>query len=223
MCGCVSEPRNGGIPGPGRKFPVICIAGPIAAGKNQAASVLERRGWLCVDADRLVHDILEKLKDKIVVLHADAARKRGISLLNADGTLNRRAVGQIVFSDPAALAAQESLVHPAVDAALHTFIDANPDKPIALNGTVFYKTDVFKRCSAVLFVDAPKLIRFFRIKSRDCLGFRQILKRFHVQAGIFAKYKKTNADIYRVWNIGKPYALERKIDKFLAYCRYKGY
>lgn len=199
-----------------RDFPVVCVTGPMASGKNFVSSILGKKGWACVDADKIVHVVLQKHQGQIIELHSERAKQMGLSLVNPDGTLNRRAVGQIVFSNPDSLKAQEELVHPMVEKMLCEFILEHPAQPVVLNATVLYKTpELMRQCDFVLFVKAPCLIRFFRARKRDKLSAKQIFSRFHSQKNIFAKYKKTNADIYKVWNIGFSYILERRIERIL--------
>ena len=190
---------------------VLCVTGPMAAGKNVAASILEEKGFLCVDADACVHDIVETQKDKILARFGKIAEQRGISICNPDGTINRRALGSIVFSDPELLKAQEAIIHPAVEDALNELIDKNSDKNIVLNATVLYKTSLLSRCDAVIFVTAPLFVRFIRAKKRDNMPTSQILSRFYSQRKIFAKYKKLKADIYRVSNTGSKEDLLEKM------------
>ena len=45
---------------------VIAVTGPMAAGKNYYCAQLEKEGWSCVDADILVHQAIELVKDKIL-------------------------------------------------------------------------------------------------------------------------------------------------------------
>ena len=45
---------------------VIAVVGPMAAGKNYICSKLKEEGWAAVDADLLVHDAIELVKDKIL-------------------------------------------------------------------------------------------------------------------------------------------------------------
>lgn len=194
---------------------VLCVTGPMAAGKNAVSSLLEEKGFLCIDADVCVHDIVDKQKDKILSRFGDIAAERGIEICNPDGKINRRALGSIVFSDPELLKAQEAIIHPAVEAELNAFIDGNPDKNIVLNATVLYKTRVLERCDAVIFVTAPLIKRFFRAKSRDSMPTKQILRRFYSQREIFAKYKKIKTDIYRVRNSGSIDNLRKKLDSVL--------
>ena len=194
---------------------VLCVTGPMAAGKNAVSALLEEKGFLCIDADICVHDIVDKQKDKILARFGDIADERGVEICNPDGKINRRALGSIVFSDPELLKAQEAIIHPAVEAELNAFIDENPDKNIVLNATVLYKTQVIERCDAVIFVTAPLIKRFFRVKSRDSMPTMQILSRFYSQREIFAKYKKIKTDIYRVRNSGSLDILRKKLDSVL--------
>ena len=194
---------------------VLCVTGPMAAGKNAVSALLKEKGFLCIDADICVHDIVDKQKDKILARFGDIAAERGVEICNPDGKINRRALGSIVFSDPELLKAQEAIIHPAVEAELNAFVDENPDKNIVLNATVLYKTQVIERCDAVIFVTAPLIKRFFRVKSRDSMPTMQILSRFYSQREIFAKYKKIKTDIYRVRNSGSLDILRKKLDSVL--------
>lgn len=199
-----------------RTLPIICITGPMAAGKNAVADIFEANGWACVDADKVAHQALKQVENDIFQLHSKAAEKLNLDLKNPDGSLNRKAVAQIVFSDPQALAKHEALVHPVTEKLLNNFIDEHKNQPVGINATVLYKTPaLLAKCNAIVFVDAPKLFRLVRSKKRDKIPFQQILSRFRSQKNIFAKYKKSNADIYRVWNIGTSYALKRKIERIL--------
>lgn len=190
----------------------------MAAGKNAASDILSRRGFACVDADVLVHQLLAepRIQERVLAEFGAAAKERGISLANADGSLNRRALGALLFADKALLARQEALLHPEVDALISAFVAAQADANIVLNATVLYKTASMRLCNAVIFIDAPLLTRFFRARRRDGMKAAHILARFWQQRNLFAKYKNANADIHKVSNTGDLRALEKKLDAVLA-------
>ena len=200
----------------GKPRRIICVTGPMAAGKNAAADILEEKGFLAIDADKTVHEAVERRHADILAAFGATAAERGVCLETDEGLIDRRALGAIVFSDPELLKKQEALIHPAVDAILNEFIDAHPDRDILLNATVLYKTPVAQRCNAVIFVDAPILLRLKRAKARDFLPAKLIFQRFSSQKHLFAKYKKLNTDIYRVWNIGTRKKLMDKLERVLA-------
>lgn len=89
---------------------IIGLTGNIATGKSAVMKLAAAHGALTIDADAVVHDILN---DDTAVQEAIAARF-GDSVHDGEGRINRPALGAIVFSDPAALQALEALVHPAV-------------------------------------------------------------------------------------------------------------
>ena len=203
---------------------VLGVAGPMAAGKNLAAKILEERGWASVDADVLVHEVIEEKKDEIVRSFSSEAAMMGLSLLRADGSVDRRAVGRIIFGHPELVARQEGIVYPGVNERIDAFLEENrrAGRDCLINATLLYKVPSINKLDALLFVDAPFFLRLLRARRRDGLPVRQILSRFRSQDNLFSKYKNSVADIKRVWNTGSKKMLERKIDRFLASCRPRG-
>lgn len=199
---------------------ILCVTGPMAAGKNVAASILEKKGFVAIDADVLGHRAVKECTEQILCEFSDEAQKRGVSLLSSDGTLNRRVLGSIVFESRELLARQEQIVYPVIRRLLAEFIRENAGKDIAVNATVLYKLpDMQNIIERILYIDAPLPLRFIRAMKRDKTGIIQIYRRFSSQKNLFAKYKNTNTDIRRVWNTGTRQSLERKIEKFLSDCR----
>lgn len=201
---------------------LLCVTGPMAAGKNAASSILESKGFATIDADIVAHTAIENAKEKILQEFGDIAKQQNINLLNNDSSINRRALGQIVFSDASLIAKQESIVYPEINLLLEQFINDNKDKNVVINATVLYKVPLVSKMDCILYIDSPSIIRFFRAKKRDGMSYKNILSRFKMQKNLFAKYKESNADTRRVWNIGSREQLEKKIDHFLAECRLRG-
>jgi dephospho-CoA kinase len=89
----------------------IGLTGPIGCGKSTVAGWLgERPGVVIIDADRVARAVVEPGEpalEAIIVRFGDDLRRD-------DGTLDRAALGRIVFDDPAALRDLERIVHPAV-------------------------------------------------------------------------------------------------------------
>ncbi|HNY20767.1 MAG TPA: dephospho-CoA kinase [Treponemataceae bacterium] len=199
-----------------RAHPVIGLTGPMCAGKNEASAILERLGFAVVDSDQTAHQALDDRRDMVFEAFKDIAEGRGISLSKPDGSLDRRALGSIVFSDPSLLARHESIVYPRINELLDAFIDANPDLPVVINAPLLHKSPVLDRCDFVIFVDAWWPIRLFRARTRDHLPFRQIFARFSAQKNLFSQYISKNVDIQRVHNRGSTGALERRLLKLLS-------
>ena len=188
----------------------------MAAGKNAAAKLLEKRGWLCIDADALVHEAIESEADKIIRTFSQVAKKRGIDIVRQDGSIDRRSLGKIVFSDTSLLAKQEAIVYPAIEKCAMQKIDSSEAKNIALNAAVLYKTPTLMRmCRAILYVEAPFWVRLLRAKKRDGEAIRAICKRFRAQRGLYRNYKQTGIPIVKVRNVSSLSALERNTGKAL--------
>ena len=190
----------------------------MAAGKNAAAKLLEKRGWLCIDADALVHEAIESEADKIIRTFSQDAQKRGIDIVRQDGSVDRRSLGKLVFSDASLLAKQEAIVYPAIEKCAMQKIDSHEAKNIALNAAVLYKTPLLMRmCRAILNVEAPFWVRLLRAKKRDGEAVRAICKRFHAQRGLYRSYEQTGIPIVKVRNALSLSALERNTEKALRH------
>ena len=249
---------------------VICVAGPIAAGKNFVCSILEERGFFCLDADQEIHKIIGEKQAEILSRFSQIAASRGINLRAADGSLDRRALGKLLFKDSTLLAEQEKILYPEFVARVQALIDANQKasqaqeggatgngcKPktarencaqakdvvqkakgftdqnagggslglekncgssdacglanargLAINAALLYKTpSLLRQCQKIIYVDAPLLVRAWRIRRRDRLPFAQIIRRMKSQKGLFKEYERFAADygieMVRVWNWG---------------------
>jgi len=199
-----------------KKHIIIGLTGPMAAGKNAAADILSTMGYACVDADILAHDAIEKAKTQILNIFANQAKSASLTLLNKDGTINRKSLAILVFKNQKNLTAQEAIIHPIVNTMIEEFIQNNSDKSIVINATVLYKVSAIKKCTAIFFVTAPVLTRLKRAKKRDNHSTLHILKRFWSQHGLFSKYVSINSDTYKVKNLGSLKDLRKNITKVLS-------
>ncbi len=178
---------------------VIAVVGPMAAGKNYICSKLKEEGWASIDADLLVHDAIELVKDKILQTFIPYAESQNIRLTLDDGSIDRKALGSLLFSFPELLAIQESIVYPIITKQIENFIDGH-DKTI-INATVLYKTpDLLVRCEKIIFVTAPFFTRLRRARRRDHLPLRQLLRRFHAQRNLLREYQKSGIPLEIIQN-----------------------
>ncbi|RMH00585.1 MAG: dephospho-CoA kinase [Chloroflexi bacterium] len=89
---------------------MVGLTGNIATGKSAVMRLAAERGALTIDADKVVHDIMDSNPD----IQAAIAVAFGSNVRRADGRIDRRTLGKIVFNDPDALRDLETIVHPAV-------------------------------------------------------------------------------------------------------------
>ncbi|CCE75676.1 dephospho-CoA kinase [Clavibacter nebraskensis] len=91
---------------------VIGLTGGIAAGKTVVADRLAELGAVRIDADRLAREVVEPGTPALV----EIARRFGPGVIAPDGSLDRPALGAVVFQDPDARRDLEAITHPAVRA-----------------------------------------------------------------------------------------------------------
>ena len=156
---------------------VIGLTGLTGAGKSTAAELLSRRGCHIIDADKVARrvtdrpDILEKIKTAF-----------GAECINADGTLNRRTLGQIVFNDAEKLQLLNSITHPPITADMLAEAKAHDGETVVLDVPLLKESGLDKVCDLVLRITAPEDVRAGRIIARDGLSPEEARARISSQA-----------------------------------------
>lgn len=101
-------------------MPLIALTGGIASGKSTIAKRLAELGAVVVDADALAREVVEPGEPALAAVH-DAF---GDEVIREDGSLDRPALGRIVFADPDRRHVLNGIVHPAVLHRSHAAFDA---------------------------------------------------------------------------------------------------
>ncbi|MDR0494833.1 MAG: dephospho-CoA kinase [Treponema sp.] len=174
---------------------LIGLTGLYSAGKNHVAVLLEKKGLLVLDVDKLGHAAIENRK-------ADICARFGNDILNPDDSVNRRLLGEKVFGKEGELNALEAIVHPEANRLTEEWVAAHDGKTCVINAALLHKSVVFSRLDCIIIVSAPWLVRLIRAKRRDKLPWTLLLKRFSSQKQYKAQYLAGNADIYKVENPG---------------------
>jgi dephospho-CoA kinase len=132
---------------------IIGLTGPIGSGKNEVARILRRRGAFVIEADEVAHALY---KDQTPAWHG-LVRVFGSKVLNRGGRVNRRKLGEIVFSDKRKLALLNRIVHPYLREAIvqeikKTRHKARGKRPQA-QGIIVINAAVLKEIGLVDYVD----------------------------------------------------------------------
>ena len=203
---------------------LIGLAGQSCAGKNIVADFLEEKGYVVIDADKVAHIVLQEESEAVITRFSPHAEKRGLPLRASDGSLDRKALSILLFSEPALLAEHEAFILPKIEERIRILIaDAlleQPNRPIILNAPTLHKTSLTPECSFILYIKAPFFIRLIRGKRRDNISLCRLIARFLQQRDFFTQYLLQNADIVSVVNAGSVQALRKKIEHIL---REKGF
>ena len=177
---------------------IIGLTGTYCSGKNYIAGFLKKRGLPVLDVDRLGHKAIETEKNLIT-------SRFGNDILNADGTVSRKLLGEKVFGKPGELADLEGIIHPRVNLETDAWIKTHNGKPCVINAALLHRSSSFASFNALIIVRAPVLTRLLRAKKRDKLPWKEIIKRVYSQKNFLSQYFSKKADIYIVENPGFPY------------------
>lgn len=183
---------------------VLGVAGKYCAGKDTVVILLMESGFIEINMDALGHRALEAKKAKIVAAF-------GTPILSKTGTIDRKVLSGIVFSNPAALASLESIVHPWMREETGRLIGETPRRNMVINAALLFHMKLDAFCDAVLWVTAPLLHRIKRAKSRDNIGTADAIKRIWAQRSLNPQNSGNPVDIYKVVNKGDRKDLEKQI------------
>jgi dephospho-CoA kinase len=136
---------------------VIGLTGNIGCGKSTVARMLAERGARVIDADRVYHDLIAgpgELPDLIVAAFGDSVRA-------FDGSIDRRALGQIVFADPAALRRLEEITHPYVGRRVWSILSAEQPRLAVIEAIKLLEASWRNRCDQIWVVtcDADQQVK----------------------------------------------------------------
>lgn len=93
-----------------RRFLLVGLTGGLATGKSTVSAILQSLGCVVLDADVLAREVVAPGQPALAAI----ATEFGRDVLGPDGTLDRKRLGAIVFSDPARRRRLEAITHPAI-------------------------------------------------------------------------------------------------------------
>ena len=143
---------------------IFGVTGGTGCGKTTFLQVLAEAGFLTIDCDALYHRLL--LENKAMVAAIGAAFPGTV----AGGTLQRKALGRIVFADGAALEKLSAITDPFVDAAVEALLAAHPAQNAAIDAIRLLESGISRRCNRIFAVTAPVEIRVKRLMAREGIG-----------------------------------------------------
>ena len=156
---------------------MIGLTGNIACGKSTVLALLAGYGAETIDADREVH-ALYVAGSPVTVAIAD---RFGAGVLAAGGAVDRRALGRLVIGDPAAMAALEAIVHPAVRQRIAARIAASQAKVVVVDAIKLIEGGLADRCDSVWVVTCRPEVQLARLMARDGAGQADAERRIAAQ------------------------------------------
>jgi dephospho-CoA kinase len=194
-----------------RTKPIIGLCGGIGSGKSTVASLFESMGCRIINSDRLNAEVMERpeVRERLRAWWGDG-------VIEADGSVNREYLADLVFDRPEERRRLESLVHPLIgrlreDMIIESIRDRKV-KAIILDSPLLFESGLDTRCDAVVFVEADEATRLGRLRKARGWDGGELRRRERWQDSLDSK--RSRAD-YVVCNDGSLQQLRPRIGTIL--------
>lgn len=167
----------------------IGLTGGIASGKTTVANIFRELGVPVIDADRLAHIALTRNKDKIISYF-------GREILDSEGEINRRSLGEKVFQNPKQLKSLEAMIHPFVqEKAMEkkALFEVAGEAMAIYDVPLLFENNLQTQFDEVILVYVPEEISKQRLMARNGLSDKEATDRLLSQMSI--EKKKDMADV----------------------------
>lgn len=172
---------------------IIGLTGGIGAGKSTVSKQLIKLGYKVIDADKIARDIVLPGGETIMALE----KAFGKEIINEDGSLNRKKMADIAFTDPEKKSLLDGLMHGKINdvikekIAFHEheeflYLDTNGVAPLRhsilfIDAPLLIESGLDHQVDEIWVVDCDDKTRIERIKKRDDLSEEEIVMRFSNQ------------------------------------------
>jgi dephospho-CoA kinase len=189
----------------------IGLTGGIACGKSTVADMLVALGAILIDADQLAREVVLPGRPALQQI----AARFGDNVINQDGTLYRRGLGEIIFNEPNARKDLEAITHPFIRQEMWGQMEQaelnHPDKLVVVDVPLLYESGLQAHFDKVMVVYVPEEIQIQRLMKRDTLTPEAAQLRLSAQMPI--EQKKLLADIV-IFNEGSLEETKQQIQVF---------
>jgi len=192
---------------------VIGITGPIGSGKSVVADWFRKSGAEVIDVDKLAHVFLEPTQptfEEIISAFGD-------EILDEQGFIDRKKLGEIVFGSEKHLDRLNRIVHPPLVEELRRRIREAKERPagflLAIDAALIFQWDLEEDLDLVIWLDAPKETRRERMVQSSRMNESAFEKRNQQQQRFFDENKAAKPHVERISNTGSVQDLIDQIQK----------
>lgn len=184
---------------------ILGVTGNIATGKSTVVKMLVEKGAHHIDSDVVYHELIAPGQP----LLAKVVEHFGHGILSEDGSLDRKALGAIVFSDKDKLKELDALTHPVILAEVDRRAFAIEDGVVILDAVKLIESGHYEVCDAVWLITAPEAVQVQRVMSRNNVDEAEAQKRVAAQSPLGPKRAVADLEIV---NDGSLDELREKVD-----------
>lgn len=160
---------------------VIGLTGNIACGKSSVSNILRELGAYVIDADIVAREVTKKGKQAWLMIKEHF----GQGYIGQDGEIDRRKLGELVFSNPESLDKLNKIVHPiivqTIDEELQKLRVEKIYKVVAIDAALLIETGCHTIVDEIWLVTLPYETQLTRLMKRDRLTKEQAIQRINSQ------------------------------------------
>lgn len=189
----------------------IGLTGGIATGKSTVTGLIESRGYKVIDADRISHELTQLAQPG----YAQILSHFGNEILDASLRIDRKKLGQIIFSSVDQKKVLESILHPLIQERVQELKDeyeAHGASVLFYDVPLLFENNLSDQFDAVLMVWCQADIQLERLMKRNNLTEAEALARMQAQMPMTEKIRKST---YCIDNSGSEFELIMAVDVFL--------
>lgn len=181
---------------------IIGVTGPIGSGKSYVGDILEEHGIPRIDTDKVYHGLISGYTDTVKELEAEFGKE----IVKSDGSVDRKKLGEIVFSDKAKLSRLNEITHKYVHIETKDLIEAyrqESHRAVVVEVPLMFESGFDKMCDEIICVVADDDVRVQRIVKRNGISEKDAKNRiknqkdnnFYIEKSTIVVYNNGNEDI----------------------------
>lgn len=159
----------------------VGLTGGIAVGKSTVVRMFEELGAVCFDADRIAREVVAPGRPAL----AEVVAEFGPSVLLPDGSLDRPALGVIVFADPDKRERLEAILHPPIiaeqDRLIAEAFARDPDAIVIVDAALMIESGGYRRFDLLVVVHCDPAVQLERLIARNGIAREEALARIAAQ------------------------------------------
>jgi dephospho-CoA kinase len=195
---------------------LVGLTGGVATGKSTVAKMFKQCGAAVINADLLARQVVEPGKPAWRAI----VKQFGKTVLNQDRSLDRQALGSIVFHNPKKRRQLERIIHPRVareqQRLVRRIATRKPNSVVIYEVPLLFEVGVDKRVDKTIVVTADRKTQIARLKKRNGLSGAEAIRRIRSQMPLAKKIQR--ADHVLIGTLPRP-SLRRQVGQLLKSLR----
>ena len=177
---------------------VLGLTGNIGTGKSTASSIIKKLNIKVIDCDIVSREVAE---DKGILKQLE--NTFGSEVINSDNTLNRKKLGEIVFSDKNSLKKLNSIMHPAMRCKIKEYINiySKTEKLCVLDGAILIEAGFNDLVEDIILISSTENLQLKWVYKRDGHSYEYIKGIINSQMPLEEKEKYCKYIIYNNYTI----------------------